>query len=193
MSEYLAKTKLEKMKTREVCFPAEDLWELQCFLLEEAENLLGPRDPSFTIYQPVYSPEVGPNIRFNENKSGVFVELHKNATCYWPTLVYQMAHETIHLLDPRPGPSTCLEEAFAVEFSLFMQNKLGHSMYMPSGKYYEVWRLMHLLGRHPFVVGKRIRENCETFHTNDLRKMIKLFPHIRLLDKSILPELISEF
>lgn len=183
----------DSIRHREARFTDQDLYDLHIFLLDEAESLLGERDKNFFILPPSFSEDAGPNIRFSEDRKLVFTELHKCAQSYWPSAVYQMAHETVHLLDPRPGASTWLEEAVAVEFALFIQKKLGHSAYMPTEKYYDAWRILHLVGRDTFAVARRIRKICGTLHTEDLAALRREFTKIHRLDKTILPQLVSEF
>ena len=78
------------------------LWSMQLQLLRLAEDTLGPRDASKVIYQPIFV-EDGPHIRNTPNLDGAFAELSRNAEGYWPTVVKELAHETVHLLNPRPG------------------------------------------------------------------------------------------
>ncbi len=61
--------------------PREDpsgLWSMQVHLLKLAEDILGPRDASKTIYQPVFADD-GPYIRNTPNLDGAFAELSRNA------------------------------------------------------------------------------------------------------------------
>lgn len=106
--------------------PREDpcyLWTLQNELLKEAEHLLGPRDLAKKIYQPSWDNE-GPHIRYTPNKDGAFAELGDNAVTDWRMAVYQLAHETVHLLDQHGGARTnILEEGVAVKFALDMLKK----------------------------------------------------------------------
>jgi hypothetical protein len=97
------------------------LWRLQWLLLGEAESVLGPRDHSKQIYQPIISNR-GPLIINTPNLDGAFVELSANAGGYWPTAIYEMAHETVHLLNPVVGATNWLEEGIAVRFSLHAQS-----------------------------------------------------------------------
>ena len=96
------------------------LWALQQNLLSIAESALGTRDTSKKIYQPEFTDDV-PHIRNTPKLDGAFVELSRNSECYWPTTVYEMAHETVHLLNPVPGNSNYLEEGVAVAFSVYVQ------------------------------------------------------------------------
>ena len=93
------------------------VWAIQQELLARAEALLGQRDRSKIICQPIFV-ENGPN---TPDLSGAFAALSMRAAGYWPTVVYELAHETVHLLNPVEGYTNWLEEgvaeAFAVEMS----------------------------------------------------------------------------
>ena len=60
-----------------------------------------------------------------QNLDGAFAELSRASECYWPTVVFEMAHETVHLLNPVPGNANNLEEGVAVAFSLRVQPSYG--------------------------------------------------------------------
>ena len=100
------------------------LWALQQNLLSIAEASLGARDTSKKIYRPGFVDD-GPHIRNTPELDGAFVELSRNSECYWPTAVYEMAHETVHLLNPVPGNDNYLEEGVAVAFSVYVQTVFG--------------------------------------------------------------------
>jgi hypothetical protein len=64
-----------------------------------------------------------------------------NAAGYWPTVVYELAHETVHLLDPIAGHTNWLEEGAAVEFSVLMSQQLtSHAMEPDSDSNYALAR-----------------------------------------------------
>ena len=98
------------------------LWSVQLQLLKLAEDTLGPRDASKTICQPVFTDH-DPNIRNTPNLDGAFAELSRYAEGYWPTVVNELAHETVHLLNPKPGVGTWLSEGVAVGFSNYAQQQ----------------------------------------------------------------------
>ena len=75
------------------------LWALQQNLLSIAEAALGARDTSKKIYRPGFTDD-GPYIRNTPELDGAFAELSRHSESYWPTAVYEMAHETVHLLNP---------------------------------------------------------------------------------------------
>ena len=100
------------------------LWALQLHLLSLAEAALGARDASKKIYQPAFADD-GPHIRNTPGLDGAFAELSRNSECYWPTAINELAHETVHLLNPAPGNGNYLCEGVAVAFSLHAQTKFG--------------------------------------------------------------------
>ena len=75
------------------------LWALQKNLLSIAKATLGVRDTSKKIYQSVFTDD-GPHIRDTPELDGAFAELSRNGECYWPTVIYEMAHETVHPSQP---------------------------------------------------------------------------------------------
>jgi hypothetical protein len=78
------------------------LWRLQGDLLLLAESKFGPRDNSKKVFQPIFVPD-GPHLINTPTLDGAFVALSPSAAGYWPTAVYEMAHETVHLLNSDGG------------------------------------------------------------------------------------------
>lgn len=141
------------------------LWKLQGYFLIEAERLLGPRDKSKKIYQPSWDLD-GPHVRYTTNKDGAFAELGFNAKTNWEMVVYQLAHETIHLLDQHGGKQThLLEEGAAVRFSLDMMKKYGFDTTgLPVlDSYKTALKLFDLLGNEPYSILKELRAECGNF------------------------------
>lgn len=102
----------------------ETLNALQDSLLKLAVELFGPRDLSFLILPPQFTPD-GPQTRFTEPPVGVYAELSENARVWWRAAVYELAHESVHLLDPvTRGNANYLEEGVAVFFS-----KIAEALY----------------------------------------------------------------
>ncbi len=124
----------------------EGLLKLQEALLELAEQLLGDRDKSKIIYQPDFDVN-GPYINNTPNLDGASARLSPNSKLYWPTVVYEMAHEIIHLLNPIVGYTNWLEEGIAVKFSIFAQNEPNlHPIQQPiSGPYFDALELVNTL------------------------------------------------
>lgn len=146
-----------------------ELWQLQLELLKEAEHRFGQRDSSKTIYQPSWDPE-GPHIRYTPTKDGAFAELGDNAKSSWRLTVYQLAHETVHLLDQHGGEQTIfLEEGAAVRFSLDMMLIYGFDTTgLPSiSSYQTALALFDGLGTGAYQVMKNARLKAGSFNGID--------------------------
>ena len=173
--------------------PKEDpngLWKLQCELLRLAENTLGPRDTSKQIYQPVFA-DYGPLIRNTPNLDGGFAELSRHSEEYWPTVVYELAHETVHLLNPRPGVGNWLSEGIAVAFSVYAQlhYKLeAQSINLPS--YRRALWLVSRLPSDPLAAGRRIRATSGSLNDVTPSILAEMFPSV---ESEVLVELCKTF
>ena len=173
--------------------PGEDpsgLRKLQGELLKLAEEALGPRDTSKIIYQPVFADD-GPFIRNTPNLDGAFAELSRNAEGYWPTAVNELAHETVHLLDPTPGDGNWLSEGIAVAFSDYAQQ---HFSLVPQRiglrSYRRSLELVSELPHEPLVAGQFIRACCGSLNDATPSILVELFPSV---DSGILSELCKTF
>ncbi|CAN5471141.1 hypothetical protein BH10ACI2_BH10ACI2_12460 [soil metagenome] len=162
------------------------LWNLQERLLQIAENRLGPRDAGKKIYQPSWSP-TGPRIRNTPNMDGAYAELHPSAENSWHFAVFQLAHETVHLLNPASGYVTWLEEGMAVEFSLHALELFELSPIPIAEDSYLLARdLVNRLPGGAFEAGKIIRNFCGSFQNASSDQMSELFP---ACETSLLEEL----
>jgi len=153
------------------------LWRLQQLLLEWAEQLIGQRDQSKKIYQPAFH-ENGPHIRNTPSLDGAFVELGRGSKVYWPTVIFEMAHETVHLLNPVAGYTNWLEEGVAVEFSIHAQQQFGlSSIQSPqSGPYHEALEMVRSLPDGTFKSAYRIREASGSLSSVTFEQLCVLFP-----------------
>ena len=110
--------------------------------MAHAEALLGIRDTTKQLCQPTFHQK-GPFLRNTPNLDGAFAELSINAAGYWPTVVFELSHETVHLLDPVIGITNWLEEGAAVEFSVQMTRQLtNHPMEPAPGSNYALARTL---------------------------------------------------
>ena len=163
---------------------------MQLQLLKLAEELLGSRDQSKTIYQPAFADD-GPYIRNTPNLDGAFAELSRNAEGYWPTVVTELAHETVHLLNPRPGVGNWLSEGMAVAFSNYAQRRYGmepQNINMES--YTRSLELVSELPPDPLTAGRRIRDVCGSFNAATRSILETLYPTV---DPETLAELCNPF
>jgi hypothetical protein len=145
------------------------LWQLQTKLMAEAERLFGARDCTKLIYQPSWDIE-GPHLRYTPNKDGAFAELGYISKSDWKWAVYELAHETVHLLDQHGGDRThILEEGAAVRFSLDMMAKYGFdSTGLPRLDSYKLALTMfNQLDDDPYSVARDCRSICGNFISID--------------------------
>jgi hypothetical protein len=96
------------------------LTSLLGYFLREIEDLFGKRDPTWTPLGIEFCGVV-PQIwypGFPESRH-IILGLSESAATHPDQALFQLAHETVHLLDPLPGvPSNFLEEGMATWFSL---------------------------------------------------------------------------
>ena len=169
---------------------APGLWELQWKLIEIAEAELGPRDRSKKVYQPTFADD-GPFLRNTPDFAGAFVELSRNAEHYWPTAVFEMAHETVHLLNPVVvDAGNVLEEGVAVAFSLHVQRMYGFIMPVTMASYVDAVQLAESLPGGALVAGKFVRESVGALSSATPQSLAALFPG---LDETIGVRLASKF
>jgi len=141
------------------------IWNLQLKLLDMAEELLGPRDRYFKICQPEFV-DGGPIVLPSVNNSAEWrVLLSFNGRGYWPTVIYELAHETIHLLNPVTSSEVnWLEEGVAVALSIHAQECFGLKVWKPSPsverdiQYHIAFGLVQALPEGALESAKRIRQ-----------------------------------
>ena len=166
------------------------LWSVQLQLLSLAEDTLGRRDVSKVICQPILTDH-DPNIRNTPNLDGAFAELSRNAEGYWPTALYELAHETVHLLNPKPGDGTWLSEGIAVAFSSYAQQQFKlEPQRVKKPSYRRSLEFVSKLPPDPLTAGRRIREACSTLDNATQSILETLFPG---LDLDTLRELCKPF
>ncbi len=114
--------------------------------LADPEQQFGPRDSSFTILgiELVDSPTEKPHVWFpNTDPAGKHVIVHLSPQPLDNARVarWQLAHECLHLLDPRLPPTNVLEEGLATWY----QNKAVPVTFAPCEPYIEAERLVYPL------------------------------------------------
>ena len=168
------------------------LWSLQLELLAIAESVLGTRDTSKKICQPQFRSG-RPQVRHTANRDGAFVDLSLNAAGYWPTALYEMAHETVHLLNPTLlENSNNLEEGVSVAFSIAVQQRYQvERIQIPSEAPYVIaLSLVRMLPRHPLISARLIREKIGAMSEASSDQLKELFPYV---DENILDKLAEKF
>ena len=163
------------------------LWSLQVELMSMAQSLLGHRDTSKQVYQPQFTDN-GPCIRNTPNLDGAFAELSQSAGSSWPLAVFQMAHETVHLLNPVPGGTNNLEEGVAVAFSLQVQPSYGISVQISDPCYEHVLQLASMLPGGPLKAARHLRDCVGALSKVTTQDIEDLFPNIDRVVSSKLAE-----
>lgn len=155
------------------------LWSLQQQLLKEAVSQFGPRDQTKKIYQPIFRAD-GPVLINTPNLDGAFAALSLNAERYWPTVVYELAHETVHLLNPTVGSTNWLEEGIAVAFSIEMSASLTqHPMAPPVGSnHLTALSLLQSLPRDYRHTASTLRDGNTALSCVDVDVLSGMFPDV---------------
>lgn len=151
------------------------VWAIQQTLVAEAEKRFGPRESTKQIFQPTFG--VGGPILINTPTSdGAFAMLSEAAAVYWPTLVFELAHETVHLLNPINGFTNYLEEGVAVVFAAEMSSLTAHPQNTNVLGYVTALGLVSKLPA-PFASSIRlIREQIGALSHADAAAIAELFP-----------------
>ncbi len=171
------------------CDDPESLWVLQVELLDMAQSVLGRRDQSKRVFQPQFTDGV-PQIRNTPSLDGAYAELSQAAVDSWPEVIFELAHETVHLLNPIPGNTNNLEEGVAVAFSLHVQSLYGIDIRPSISTYLYAFQLANMLPGGPLEVGKRIREHLGALSNATEQKLGELFPDA---DAAVLRRLAEPF
>jgi hypothetical protein len=87
-------------------------------ILDEAERRFGPRDSSFKVLDIEICSD-SPHLWISQNPRGVVIKLGAAAKGNLNEALAQLAHETIHLLNPcEVADGSVLEEGLATRFQL---------------------------------------------------------------------------
>lgn len=174
-AERISTIALEFPNTRPESDPV-TLRRLQIELLDVAQGLLGTRDLTKRIHQPSFHPN-GPRLLNTPNLDGAYAELSPNAAGYWPTTVYEMAHETIHMLNPTVSYTNCLEEGVAVAFSEYALALYGLPHFRTTFETYRrALELVSDLPGGPFEFAKRARVASGALNKVTLQQLTRLAP-----------------
>jgi hypothetical protein len=156
--------------------PLNAVGRTQDALLACAEQLMGPRDAAYEILKPICVAD-GPRLRFTPDKRAVYAELSLNAQRYWPSCVFEMAHEVVHMLNPVVGHTTEFEEAVATHFQLEIAPIFcGVQQPVTLAAYRAAREDLLALGASPFDLAQRIRVRCGSLGAVDHTALADLCP-----------------
>ncbi len=167
---------------------SQNLPNLQHDLLIWAEELFGERDQSWHILPPMFVTGY-PHTFYVDHSSYnlVMIKLSENAREKWTFALYQLAHEVIHLLNPRPGcKANNLEEGVACAFSYYVQRRCGIAMPRFVNHNHPAYEYVHdfvkQLPKGDIAGAKRIRQEMPTgrsFSGVSSVNLKRIFPGIR--------------
>lgn len=153
------------------------VWALQQYLLCQAELRFGSRDVSKKIYQPSFHGGA-PQIINSASADGAWAVLSSNAGGYWPTAMYELAHETVHLLNPIIGGAKYLEEGLAVKFSVEMSAITTHPMEPIDVFYKHALDLVNSLPSDPYAIAKTCRATCGSLDCVTPSHLVAICPRV---------------
>lgn len=157
------------------------LWELQQNLLHRAEGLLGSRDMTKIIYQPQFG-EIPPGVINSASGDGAWAQLSPVAAESWTVSTFELAHETVHLLNPVVGHTIIFEEGVAVDFSLQMSLQFFGGLEVAiqdhglTAQYREAWDLVRGLEGNVLTNAKAIRQQAGTLGNITIDTLRSFFP-----------------
>ncbi len=172
---------------------SQNLPKLQHDLLIWAEELFGERDTSWNLVpQPMFGNR-NPHIFYPDPASLklVMIKLGRGAREKWTKVLFQLAHEVIHLLNPnRPDPGECpvtsyLEEGVACAFSSYVQRMCGITGIdfvrddLPA--YVYAHRLVKRLPKGNIAAAKRIRREMPpgtSLSAVTTKHLLQIFPNL---------------
>lgn len=146
-------------------------------MLQIAEELFGKRDLCYTPLGIEFYGEI-PMVWYPGNCKHIAIRLTMNAAYDCRRSLYQLAHETVHLLSPTGGRNSIyFEEGVATWFSNYYLERIGLPAMSPSVDSYQ--RVLNLvesyLHKDPFLV-KRIRDKQPSFHKMTKKDIRPEFP-----------------
>jgi hypothetical protein len=163
------------------CDRPEVLWALQGELLRHAEFHLGARDANMRMYQPQFGPPP-PILIHSQSGDGAWARLSPIAAQSWSVATYEMAHETVHLLNPVVGSTIFFEEGIAVDFSFQMSLKFfgGSEVALQDAgmslNYRQAWDLVRGLGGNVLTNGRTMRMRCGALGKVTVDALREAFP-----------------
>lgn len=98
-------------------------------ILKDAENLYGERDRSFNILGVELCDQEQPQTWYPgswDGQKNVIIQITKDCETNLKKAIFQVSHEVIHCLCPKPGRhANVLEEGLATLFSMYESIKFG--------------------------------------------------------------------
>ena len=161
-------------------------------MLHIAEELFGPRDPSYTILGIEFVSD-NPKIWYPAGRRHIIMQLSLSAANNMSQACYQMAHETVHLLAPSGGRNANnFEEGVACYFAAYyMKSKLNQPNWRPTlPSYRRALELIALRLDEDIYCVRRLRDKNPAFQDMSKEEISTEFPDLSADDVDFL---ISKF
>lgn len=159
----------------------EDKYNLSFWLrdmLRMAEDLYGPRDPSYSVSHIDTGHEISRIMFSGNNSNNIYIRLETDPADWISQALYQLAHETVHLLAPVRGKANNLEEGVATYFAgHYMKVKMSEQ-WNPGMESYEVVlrKVQQTLVNNPYCI-RELRREYPYFYNMDKNDVYEMFKH----------------
>lgn len=144
-------------------------------ILKDAESLYGERDRSFNILGVELCDQEQPQTWYPGSWDGqkdVIIQITKDCQTNLKKAIFQVSHEVIHCLCPKPGRhANVLEEGLATLFSTYESNKFGIGYHTDSVLYISAMKKV---------------EELLSYDENIIKKARMMEPDISLITKEML-------
>lgn len=130
-------------------------------ILKDAESLYGERDRSFNILGVELCDQAQPMTWYPgcwDGQKDVIIQITKDCETNLKKAIFQVSHEVIHCLCPKPGRhANVLEEGLATSFSMLESNKFGTGYHPGSLLYISAMEKAEELLRYDETIIKKAR------------------------------------
>ena len=130
-------------------------------ILKDAESLYGERDRSFNILGVELCDQEQPQTWYPGSWDGqkdVIIQITKDCQKNIKKAIFQVSHEVIHCLCPKPGRhANVLEEGLATLFSTYESNKFGIGYHTNSLLYISAMKKVEELLNYDETIIKKAR------------------------------------
>lgn len=164
-----------------------NLRQVQEDIVQKAERLLGKRDSNYHLGTPEFDT-TGPFVRVIPKQWAAAI-LSRNAAGYWPSAIWELAYQCIHLLDPTIEKSNYLEEGIAALFQEQAAPTLTQSQQQAPDKLTHYLHAKNLVGRlpvGPFEAAKKLRRHRGALSSITVSDLQTLFPNVADADAQAL-------
>ena len=166
-------------------------------ILKDAESLYGERDRSFNILGVELCDQEQPQTWYPggwDGQKDVIIQITKDCETNLKKAIFQVSHEVIHCLCPKPGRhANVLEEGLATLFSKYESNKFGTGYHPVSLLYISAMEKAEELLSYDETIIKRARMMEPDISLITKEMLLGFHPSIKVDLLEILLKPFSEF